>query len=308
MKFSFGLDPEFMLYYRNKYYSATDIISGSKNRRIHKDGHQYYYDNVMAECAIKPSYTKQETLENIQSCLKTYASMVKPYKLLPQAAYTYTSDQLLHPDAREVGCKIEWCAYAMCAIEDTKTERIIKKTNFRTAGGHIHLGAENRILQDGFMQIFTIRMLDLFLGLPLLYIDKDETAITRRKLYGQAGRHRKPVYGIEYRTPGNYWLSSPKFVELVYDICEFCLSFVENENHKQFWTVKEDYNGDDWSKSHRCHGYSVRDLRTSIDKSNLSKGLKLMGFIKEYLPQNINQAIESAKSMRFCDMYKEWNL
>ncbi len=49
MKFTFGSDPEFMLMRGTKYYSATGIVGGTKDRRIAHGGNEYYYDNVMAE-------------------------------------------------------------------------------------------------------------------------------------------------------------------------------------------------------------------------------------------------------------------
>lgn len=307
MNWSFGSDPELMIVKGNKYFSATDIVRGTKDRRISCNGNEYYYDNVMAECAIKPSKTKQETIANFRTCLKYYAKILRPYKLVAQASQTYTLDQLRHKDAREVGCKEEFCAYRLDQIKNKNAERVIKKTAFRSAGGHVHLGS--KMLQDGFKQAFTIRMLDLFLGLPLIFIDKDDTAPARRQMYGQAGRHRKPAHGLEYRTPGNYWLSSPRLVELVYDTCDFVLDFVEKDKHYDFWTVDDDvFERDDWSAAHKCHGYNVKELRSAIDNSNHKVGQKFMTFIAHYLPDALHKKMEEEVKAPRYDLYKEWNL
>lgn len=307
VKFTIGSDPEFMLVKSNKYYSAINIVMGTKDCRINHDGNEYYYDNVMAECAIKPSKTKEETVANFRKCLKHYANLVHPYKLITQASQMYTSEQLVHKDAREVGCKEEYCAYKLDRIKNKGAARYIKKTNFRSAGGHIHLGA--KMLRDGFMQAFTIRMLDLFLGLPLIFIDKDSTAPARRQLYGQAGRHRKPAHGLEYRTPGNYWLSSPKLVGVIYDVCSFVLNFVDQERHYELWHIEDDvFERDDWANAHKCHGYNVKELRNAIDKSNYEVGKKFLVFIEKYLPKNLQDTINEAMNAEPCDLYKEWGL
>lgn len=307
VKFTFGSDPEFMLMRGTKHYSATGIVGGTKDRRIAHGGHEYYYDNVMAECAVKPGKTKEEVVSNIRSCLKYYAQLVRPYKLVPQAYQKYLSDQLLHKDAREVGCKEEFCAYKLDRIKNKSAEKFIKKSNFRSAGGHIHLGA--KMLHDGFMQAFTIRMLDLFLGLPLTFIDKDETAPERRQLYGQAGRHRKPAHGLEYRTPGNYWLSSPQLVGVVYDVCSFVLNFVDEERHYELWHVEDDvFEREDWANAHKCHGYNVRELRNAIDKSDYEKGKQFLTFIGRYLPKNLMDSLNEEINAKKYDLYKEWGL
>jgi hypothetical protein len=304
MDFTLGSDPEFMLVRNGKYHSAIGVVAGTKTSRIAHNGHEFYYDNVMAECAIKPGSSREEVLYNFQDCFRHYARLVRPYRLIPQASYTYPPTQLMHKDARDVGCKTEYCAYLLQEVKDENTVRLIKKSNFRSAGGHVHLGA--KILQDSFVQAFTIRMLDLFLGLPLLLVDRDDTAPARRELYGKAGRHRRPAHGLEYRTPGNYWLSSPRLVSLVYDLCQFTLDFVEAGGHWKFWRVEEDGRSDYWN-THKCN-YNVQELRTAIDRSNYKSALKFLDFIEGYLPVKLAQELWVARTSRQVDFYKEWSL
>lgn len=303
MNFSFGSDPEFVLTKGGKYYSAIGIVKNS----VYNDN-EYYYDNVMAECSIRPSNSKEEAIDTFRDCFKYYAKLVYPYKLVPQASQMYTKDQLSHADAREVGCKGEYCAYRLEPVENKTADRYIKKTNFRSAGGHVHLG--QKILQcDGFMQVFTIRMLDLFLGLPLIFIDKDPTAAARRQIYGQAGRHRKPAHGLEYRTPGNYWLISPELVGLVYDTCDFVLDFVQQQRHYELWHVEEDvFTREDWYNAHKCHGYNIRELRNAIDKTNCQLGKKFLEFIESYLTKDLQKSVSDAINAKHYDFYKEWSI
>lgn len=306
MSLTFGSDPEFMLVRDGRYYSATGIVSGTKERRLTHGGHEFYYDNVMAECAIRPSNSKEETLHNFRECFHHYAKLVHPYRLTPQASFNFPSQQLLHKDARDVGCKTEYCAYLLQEIKDENTIYLIKKTNFRSAGGHIHLGSKS--LQDSYNQAFVVRMLDLFLGLPLIFIDRDGTAPMRRQIYGRAGRHRRPAHGLEYRTPGNYWLSSPELVGLVYDLCVFSVKFVEAGRHWKFWRVDDEERPDYWN-AHKCFGYDLQELRDSIDHSNLACGEKFLHLIRHHLPvQLLRTLCDAAEYRGKHDFYEEWGL
>jgi hypothetical protein len=110
---TFGSDPEFILVKDNKPRSAIGVIQASIGNRIQLDGSEFYYDNVLAECAIKYGKTQQEVVENFRHCFQMYANMVKPFKLLPQASEVFPDEELVHPDARRVGCSKEYCAYEM---------------------------------------------------------------------------------------------------------------------------------------------------------------------------------------------------
>ena len=109
---SFGSDPEFMLVRDGQYKSAIGIVQGDPENRVCLQGHQFYFDNVMAECAIKPARSKKKLLENIRECLQLYAKMVQPYRLCVQASQTYPEAELRHPMARIAGCQPDFCAYA----------------------------------------------------------------------------------------------------------------------------------------------------------------------------------------------------
>ena len=280
--FTFGADPEFILEKNGIVYSSIGIIP-NKDNPYEEKGHKFYYDNVLAECAIKPADYEEESIEYFKECLKIFSKLIDPYKLSAEATNSFPADQLKHPDAKEVGCKGEWCAYDLIEVDPPKNS--IENFSFRTAGGHIHLGSSDEPLSNGFGVLFTIRMLDLFLGLPFVLI---EGKTNRRTLFGYAGRHRVTSYGLEYRTLSNYWLKSPKLVSLVYQICSFTLNFVKEGNHFGFWSVNEDLlNDDDPSKAHHCNGYNVEELKDAINNSDKIKAKKFMLLIENILPFDI---------------------
>jgi len=314
MYFSMGSDPEMMLVRDGKYFSAISIVPGDKYERHEIGKHQFYYDNVMAECAVAPGNNRKHTIGNFQDCFQKFAKLVKPYTLVVQASQNYPVSELEHPEAKRIGCDPEYCVYELAEVKPPEVEFI--SSNLRTAGGHIHLG--NRMLQDDEMACyFTVRMLDLFIGIPSVLIDKDKTSAARRKLYGKAGRFRKPDHGVEYRSLSNFWIGSPKLVGLVYDICEFTLDFVKNKKHLDYWTVDLDRLEDDgvWNEEgftpascHHCHGYNLTTVRDAIDTSNKAKARKLMQFVSKLLPPHLFNALHSAESFSKFDFYREWSL
>jgi hypothetical protein len=71
----------------------------------------------------------------------------------------------------------------------------------RSAGGHIHIGHEFP-RSDDFNRLAVVRMMDLFVGLPAIYLEHDDTSLARKALYGKAGRFRRPDHGVEFRISG----------------------------------------------------------------------------------------------------------
>lgn len=306
MSLSFGSDPEFMLIDNNhNLKSAINILPKKSNAKIY-NGSSIYYDNVLAEIAVKPSLTKDEFLKNLRNSLINLANLVYPLKFDIRSADSYPNKELLHQDARVAGCNPEWNVYTLQCV--MPPEEVIMKTNFRTAGGHIHIGSHN--LQDSNSIFSFIRMMDLFVAIPSLFIDKDLTSKERRKIYGHAGSHRITDYGLEYRVLGNFWLSSPEHAALIYDLTMFVYSFVNLKEHEKFWSIDESLlDSDDPTKAYDCFGYDCDLLEKTINSCDLLQAKKFMTFISYYLPDEILKSIqEKIDFKKPLDPYSSWGL
>jgi len=310
-----GSDPEFMLQTPNgNFVSAIGIVPGDKYARHRIDPHEFYYDNVMAECAVSPASSKEEMVVNFRDCFQKFSNLIHPFELVPRASQNYPMSELQHDDAKAIGCDPEYCVYSLTNAVPPTAE--FQTGTLRTAGGHVHLGAE--IAQDEFGSIFTIRMLDLFLGIPSIYIDPDKTTKQRKKLYGKAGRYRQPAHGVEYRSLGNFWLRTPELVELVFDICEFTLNFVEQGRHLEYWTVDFDRlkNDDAWNEvdfspadCYNCYGYDVLGMRFAIDEMDKKCGRKYFKMCEELMPTSLFSKILNFTEPSFYEgFYKAWRL
>jgi hypothetical protein len=84
----------------------------------------------------------------------------------------------------------------------------------RSAGGHLHLEVNRYVTASmdwptAKLELTTlVPLLDFFVGLPCVLLDRDPGNAERRKVYGRAGEYRLPKYGLEYRTLSNFWLRS----------------------------------------------------------------------------------------------------
>lgn len=312
MQFTFGTDPEFMIVHHGELKSAIDILP-PKETSLKKAGNEFYFDNVLAEIAVKPAETKNDALNNIKKSLQELSRIVSPAKLTIKASANYPFKEISGPKAKIAGCNPEWDAYTLQVIfppdEDVELmEGYYQfKTPFRSAGGHIHLGANE--LEDESVSLNVIRMMDLFIGIPSLYLDADNTSAARRKIYGHAGSHRKTDYGLEYRTLGNFWLSSPKLTSLIYDLSEFVLNFVDQNQHVKFWSVNEDLlDEEDPSVAYECFGYDVNSLINCINNCDKSQADKFMNLIANYLPEGLYKDIENLIGEPLPDIYESWGI
>ena len=320
MEFTIGTDPEFMLRKNGNIFSSIGIVDGTKQKKKKSGDYEFYCDNVLVEVALPPSKTRQNFIDNIKNCLIALSKEVAPYEPFIQSSHVYDKSQLNCREALEISCTPEICAYEMQGVAGDST--LFERVDLRSAGGHIHLGSEVilRTEKDFPVNKFhTIRLLDLFLGIPSILIDKDPTSNARREIYGKAGRFRDTPYGVEYRSMSNFWLGSPVFTGLIYDICEFTLNFIDQGLHNELWEIDVDRfseDSDEWlnpdfhpSQCHICKNYNVSELRNVIDNSDF-KGAKeyLSGFIKDYMPSDLYESVlNSINYTPNKQLSSEWN-
>lgn len=300
--FSFGSDPEIFLALDGKIVNAIDFLP-PKSHKISRGLSSVYYDNALAELQIEPSHTAGEAIENTRKALLLLQKALPRHEIRVQSAHWFSVADLNNEESRHVGCNSEYCAYTLEQV--MPPEDVIKTTSFRTAGGHIHLG-DNEIFHDGQGIISTVRMLDLFLGIPSILMDNDNTQRYRRRIYGHAGSHRVPDHGLEYRCLGNFWLRSPKLVEIIYDLVDFTINFVENDDHSQYWSIPNDEE-EISDQMTLCFGYDAKLLRSCINSCDKRKAAKFMQIVSRHLPSELLQRINQLSTLNF-DLYTEWGI
>ena len=300
--FTFGSDPEVFLSLGGKIANAVHILPGKENM-IREGGTAVYHDNALAEMQVEPGSNSATVVANIRKAFVLLSSAAPRHRIEVDSSHWFSMTDLNDEESRTAGCNSEYCAYTLEQV--FPPHDVIRNTGFRTAGGHIHLGG-HKLLSDASSILHVVRMLDLFVGIPSVFLDKDPHQLFRRKIYGQAGSHRLPDHGLEYRCLGNFWLKSPLLVELVFDLAEFTLDFVDAGGHKNFWLSEESFDGDG-DQSELCFGYDARLLRSAINTCDRSKAENFMHIVDCNLPKDLASRINLFKDSRH-DFYDEWGI
>lgn len=176
-----GSDPEFFVLNKNKPVSAISVLNCGKDERIDLGNNiKVFYDNVLLEMNINPSNSCAGLISSIQDALYRVAQHISPFVIEPIASMNFPESELKHPDARVFGCSPEFDAYEMCVVPPNHEATQLP---FRSGGGHIHLGyskeefpliapiKDDDTTERDWGRIWVVRMMDLFVGIPALFVD-----------------------------------------------------------------------------------------------------------------------------------------
>tara|TARA_R110000822_G_scaffold42836_9_gene116148 strand:- start:2744 stop:3532 length:789 start_codon:yes stop_codon:yes gene_type:complete len=219
-----GSDPELFLETPDgEVVSCIGFCSGTKEKPelISKDGHAIQIDGIALEYNLPPSKTKEELINNI-NFIKDYTinTIAKPKGLvISKKVSEEILDKHLPPEARILGCSASFCAWT-----ESVNGSPDGKSNWRSVGGHVHLGYNNPTMETS---IEIIKAFDLFLTVPSILIDTDTN---RRKLYGRAGEFRFTSFGCEARCLSNFWIHNNELIGWVYDQLQLMVNFINLNN------------------------------------------------------------------------------
>lgn|SRR5574341_226913 len=244
-----GADPELFLFNLNtgEPVPCVQLLPGTKQQpspiKELGDGFAVQEDNVMAEFNIPPCKTAEEFDNSIDSVLKYLESyfVKQQFGLDISATQLFKPHQLKSDQAQMMGCDPDYDAWNRRKNPSPDTKFIAE--GLRSAGGHIHVSfnrddGEDISLKD---RELVVRAMDYHLGLPSLFLDKDEK---RRFLYGNPGAFRPKEYGIEYRTLSNFWIKTPELRKWVFNATKKALKTASEypdfllyaDNH--YWPTK----------------------------------------------------------------------
>jgi hypothetical protein len=224
---SMGADPEFFFKTsNNKVIESGEIIKGSVCSESNDGNNRNAIarDGVQAELHPQPHCCRAYVGNDIHYALKTLNEQLKSsndnkIKVSFDSMVHLSKSQMdkLDEESKTFGCAPSYNAY-------NNGEKSLITVNpavyrYRSAGGHIHIGSYDyntwimKYIHDN--PVLFVDLLDLICGNTCVLIDRDPGQIERRKVYGKAGEYRLPGYGIEYRTPSNFWLRSYQLMSLV---------------------------------------------------------------------------------------------
>jgi hypothetical protein len=225
-----GCDPEvFLTNDDGELISAIEKVGGSKDFPRPLDdlglGYSVQEDNVALEFNIPPAETKTEFVFNVGRARTYLETMVKAQYGLAfskRSAGSFSWSELGHMKAMEFGCDPDFNAWT----KKQNPKPSVEDKTLRSAGGHIHIGHRFNQTTD---RLAAIKYCDLYIGVPSVLMDTGEL---RKQLYGKAGAFRQKVYGVEYRTPSNFWIFTDELTAWVWDQTEKALnrSMMDDDN------------------------------------------------------------------------------
>jgi len=181
-----GGDPEFLV--RN---SAGKIIPSWE---IDLDGIKTLYpDNALCEMTLTP-------VEGVKGIIKMKEEIKYIDAFLEKEGYHRVKGQVSFDFKEYEDEKALW--HVGCSPYQSIYKGRVKPTfggaeTVRTAGGHIHLGYDKTLIKTADL----IKILD-----EVMYDNDPLRDPSRDILYGARGCYRPKPYGLEYRSPSNWWL------------------------------------------------------------------------------------------------------
>lgn len=148
------------------------------------------------------------------------------------------------------------------------------------------LTVESKLFLDDFNCEIFVKLLDLFLAVPMSFIDNDHDQVIRKKFF-QCGDYSRYNSQLSYYFLSNFWLKPENIniAKLIYEIISFCYSYLESEDYCKFYDTSRGYVD--------VFGYDWLELATALNKSDLVKINKYLLFTYSFLPESIVKEIEN---------------
>lgn len=245
-----GCDPEIFVEDKDGVVIPAFEFLGSKEKpdsitcpTMSQDPRQLYWDGYQAEFNTNSydclGYHGNSIHAGLQALYDKMIAHNKEAKLSDKTTMPISFERLAtdKPEHVEFGCMPSYNVYKMEGIKDNG-----RNVGFRSAGGHLHFGINNRISAGEFTHetiIPLVKALDAILGVACVSMFASQDTPLRRCMYGLAGEYRLPPHGLEYRTLSNAWLFSPLATNIVFELGRKALMF----GHKGFmdkWVHNEE--------------------------------------------------------------------
>lgn len=268
----------------------------SKDSKLKVGDQAIFWDNVLLEMNLRPAKTYLEFSNNFKECLngtEKFLNSLGRYYLKAIGSADFSANQIEEVEAKIFGCEPEFCIYE----RSPQTNQILRvpppvvseDNTFRSCGGHIHIGHVAASWELGGRPDKVIKLMDGLVGTVSVLLDQDKPSILRRKLYGGAGSHRITSYGVEYRTPSNFWFRSPSLTKTVYQLTRKAVELM---------LTKPDFID---------NLIDDKSLQTMINASNVNDASQLYNSLKSELTYGLQEMITINQETKVSsDLVNNW--
>lgn len=221
-KLTVGADPEIFLTENGLIIPSCGLVGGTKDSPKQITEHtSIQEDNVTVEFNVRPveySYgsralhgSAMRGLTDVQNYLRN----INPnYDYLVDSSHVFSEAELASEQARRFGCEPDLNAHT-----GGTQNRVFEASEVgrgRFCGGHIHLGFPDEVEVP---KSAIVQLLDALVTLPAIAdFGSEIVGAERVKFYGKAGAYRDKPYGLEYRTPSNFWLARREIADTYCDV------------------------------------------------------------------------------------------
>jgi len=163
---------------------------------------------------------------------------------------------------------IPWNRWINCIKEEMHTLSLCEINKGKIKYSHDTYGITKALVNP----LDTVKMLDLFVGIPAVLMEQGENPKLRRRLYGKSGSFRYTPYGLEYRVLSNFWMASPALMSLFTGLSRFAVNimgeYLMKTNSTFHLAGKKAWN---WLNKEE----NILNLRVAIDENefNLAKNI-----------------------------------
>jgi hypothetical protein len=283
--FKVGCDPELFLQQDRHIISAVPYIDGTKQSPTKLTcGSTLQRDNVALEFATPPVIGKSAFINSIKITLDEIRGLLpNNLSLLATPSAHLDKKYLRHPEARKFGCDPDWNCWTESLNEMSSKAA---EGTLRSCGAHPHIS--HPALEIWENKIDYACLMDIFAGQSSVLLDSSEEGKKRKTLYGKAGAFRPNKYpcgdhGVEYRVLSNFWIKSPKLVELIYNFMEDSLNMTINNKLDEVLTLV-----DPGEVIDNINNGVVKEVKKSLQKLNKYLSTKTKALLVQCLKTNFN--------------------
>lgn len=249
MNITIGADPELVVIDQGTGKPVPAwLVTNAKKEGIHQkiaENVDIHSDGVALEFNFAPS-PPQTFVENSLRAYNQVSNYLESFSKVHKVNYVpgvlpeitgYDKETLMHPIAVMTGCDPDFDAYKENPDIPRDVHQAAHNNKFKYFGGHIHVGYDKEKCPPWAIA----RLMDLLVYAPMMLVDPQPL---RKEWHGQPGIFRPKIYGMEYRTPSNFWVGSKINSRWIRDNITSLFSIVEDNTQLLF----DGFHKIDWLK------------------------------------------------------------